>query len=138
MKGAKGADQPKAIRQEVKRYHPKMKKAMPRVMAGFENLRDAALEEGVLPVKSKELIALGISIAKQCKYCIVAHVTNALRAGASPEEILDVCRVAILMGGGPAVAYSRFTMQAVEEVEGTRLASAPPEEAGSRESLEHR
>ncbi len=128
----KGIEEAKAIRHEVKRYHQKMKKAMPRVIAGFESLRDSALEEGVLPIKTKELIAIGMSIAKQCKYCIVAHVTNALRAGASQEEILDVCRVAIMMGGGPAVAYSRFIMKTLEELEGNRLASPPSHEGDGR------
>ncbi len=94
---------------------------MPRVMADYERLRDSTLEEGVLPVKVKELIALGMAIAKQCKCCIVAHVNNAVRAGASQEEIWDVCRMAIIMGGGPAMAYSRFTMKAIEEAEGMQF-----------------
>lgn len=115
------SDEIKNMRQEVKRYKEKMKKAMPRVMTDYENLRDSALEEGVLPAKIKELIAIGIAIAKQCKDYIVAHVNNALMAGASQEEIWDVCRMAIAMGGGPAVAYSRFTMKAVEESDTIRL-----------------
>lgn len=125
------SDDIKNMRQEVKRYREKMSKAMPRMMADFETLKETALEEGVLPLKIKELIALGMAIAKQCEYCIVAHVNNALMAGASYEEIWDVCRMAIAMGGGPAVAYSRFTMKAVEEAETIHLpisASAKAEE----------
>jgi AhpD family alkylhydroperoxidase len=126
------SEETKAIRHEVKRYEEKMKKAMPRVTADFERLRDSALEEGVLPVKVKELIALGMAIARQCKYCIVAHVANALRAGASQEEIWDVCRMAILMGGGPAMAYSRFTMKAVEESEDMKFPKPASNEAGGK------
>jgi len=137
-KGQEAVEQAKAIRQEAKRYRQKMRKAMPRVMAGFESLGDSALQEGVLPAKTKELIAIGIAMAKQCHYCIVAHVANALEAGATQEEILDVCRVAIMMGGGPAVAYSRLTMKAIEELEGTRLVSPPSEEGRvDKKKFEH-
>jgi AhpD family alkylhydroperoxidase len=106
----------KMIRKDVKKFNKKMNEAMPKMMEKIRELRDTALEEGVLSLKVKELIALGMAIAKQSPYCIVTHVINALHAGATKEEIWDVCRVAILMGGGPSVAYSRFAVKAVYEM----------------------
>jgi len=65
--------------------------------------------------KEKELIALGIAISATCDYCIAIHVKKCLDAGATKEEIAEVCGVAILMGGGPALTYSTFVAKAVEE-----------------------
>ena len=46
---------------------------------------------------------------------IVIHVKKCLEAGATKEEIAEVCGVAILMGGGLALTYSTFVAKAVEE-----------------------
>jgi alkylhydroperoxidase/carboxymuconolactone decarboxylase family protein YurZ len=43
-------------------------------------------------------------------------VANAIRAGATEEEIWDVCRVAISLGGGPAIVYGGFTMEVVGDL----------------------
>ena len=50
-------------------------------MSGFTQLHTAAVADGVLDAKTKELIALGIGIAAQCDGCIAFHVHDALKAG---------------------------------------------------------
>ena len=77
----------------------------PDVMNAFAALRRAATADGVLSAKQKELIALGIASAMHCEGCILFHVRDALRAGATRAEILEAVGVAILMGGGPGAVY---------------------------------
>ncbi|PLV57694.1 carboxymuconolactone decarboxylase [Thermotoga sp. SG1] len=58
-----------------------------------------------LDTKTKELISLGIALAVRCEPCIVWHTEAAVRVGTTEEEILDTIKVAVCMGGGPALMY---------------------------------
>jgi AhpD family alkylhydroperoxidase len=89
----------------------------PGTMAGFATLKRQALAEGALPTKHKELIALGIAIAIRCDGCIAYHVHDALRAGASREEVVETIGVAVLMGGGPAAIFGSEALEALEQFE---------------------
>ncbi len=59
-----------------------------------------------LDKKTKELVSLGIAIAIRCEPCIQWHLYEAYKAGATIEEVYDVIKVAVCMGGGPALMYS--------------------------------
>jgi AhpD family alkylhydroperoxidase len=64
--------------------------------------------------KTKELMALSISIVTKCEPCMEWHLDQALQAGATDEEVYETIDVAIEMGGGPASAYARFVLRALE------------------------
>jgi AhpD family alkylhydroperoxidase len=64
--------------------------------------------------KDKELIAVGISLAKRCERCIAYHVRAALNEGATAREILEASFVGVMMEGGPALAHIGLVMDAVE------------------------
>ena len=63
----------------------------------------------------KQLIALGIGISAHCEGCIAYHVHDAVRAGASRQEILETLGIAIMMGGGPAVVYACQALEALDQ-----------------------
>ena len=90
--------------------------AVPEVMKGFSLVHHANGKDGALSAKEKELIALGIAIAIRCEGCIVCHVQDALKAGASKKEIEETVGVAILMGGGPSVIYGNEVLEILEEM----------------------
>jgi len=71
----------------------------------FAEYIHAAEAPGALETKLKELISLGIAVAVRCEPCIMWHTEAAINAGATEEEILDVIKVAVCMGGGPALMY---------------------------------
>lgn len=96
----------------------------PKTMGAFGSLRKAALSDGVLDAKTKELIALAIAVIDQCDGCIAFHVDHAVDAGATAEEIQEALSVAILMGGGPALVYATHAMEAIEA--NARLAESEP------------
>jgi len=84
-------------------------------MSGFARLHRKSVEDGVLTGKTKELIALAISVAIRCEGCIAYHVHDAIKAGAARPEIIEAIGVAIMMGGAPAVVYATYAMDAVEQ-----------------------
>ena len=86
--------------------------SIPSTMEGFNNLHKASISEGALSSKTKELIALGIAITVRCDGCIAFHVHDALKSGASSEEILETIGVSILMGGDPSVMYGCEALEA--------------------------
>lgn len=84
----------------------------------FWALRSAVRKpDGPLDTKTKELIALALSVAATCDTCIAHHVYDALEAGATREEIADALGVVALMGGGVGVAYCTHAMRAVDQFE---------------------
>lgn len=96
---------------------PKMAECIPDVMKAFGQLHQASAAEGALSTKHKELISVAIAVVIRCEPCIAFHVHDALKAGATRQEIAEAIGVAIGMGGGPAVAYGAAAMRAVDEFE---------------------
>src|SRR4051812_32207178 len=88
--------------------------AMPDVLKGFAGLHQAAMKAGSLDLKQKELIALAIGLAVRCENCIYSHVQAALKAGATPEQVLETAGVAVLMQGGPTYTYLPRVVEALE------------------------
>jgi AhpD family alkylhydroperoxidase len=103
------------LRAQLDAKSRELKNAIPEVLQGFRQLNAAAMKEGALPVKHKELIALGIAISARCDGCISYHVRGALAAGASEEEIVECIGVAISMGGGPSVTYGTQAYEALQQ-----------------------
>lgn len=97
----------------------------PNVMKAFSGLAQAALAPQSLDGKTKELIALGISVAIRCDDCIGFHVKAALDRGATREEIVETLGMAIYMGAGPSVMYATHALEAYEQFKPAAPAAAP-------------
>jgi AhpD family alkylhydroperoxidase len=95
----------------------------PDVMKAFSGLAQAALVPKALDVKTKELIAIGISVAIRCDDCIAFHVKAAMEHGATRQEVIDVLSMAIYMGAGPSVMYASHAIEAFEQY--SKPAAAP-------------
>src|SRR5271165_2576886 len=70
---------------------PNMTRAMansPAVLEGYLQL-SGALAKGTLPAKTREEIALAVSQANSCDYCLAAHSTIGKMVGLSPDQIRD-------------------------------------------------
>jgi AhpD family alkylhydroperoxidase len=67
----------------------------PEVMKAFSQIAQAALAPKALDAKTKELVALGISVAIRCDDCIAFHVKAALDRGATYEEIAETLGMSI-------------------------------------------
>lgn len=87
----------------------------PDVMKSFSALARAATEPQALDKKSKELIALAISVAIRCEPCITFHAEAAVKMGATREEVNETVGMAIYMGAGPAVMYAAKAVEAFDQ-----------------------
>ena len=99
-----------------KRAHAQLLAARSKVYDGFLAMEKAAYSDGALPKKLKELIAVGISVVKDCESCMQWHIEQAAAAGATFEELLEAIEVGIEMGGGPATVSARFALEVMESL----------------------
>ena len=88
---------------------------LPGPMTGFARLHRKAMEGGALAMKTKEMMALAISIVVGCDGCIAYHVHDAVKAGATRQDLLETIGVALLMGGGPGSIYAAHALDAIEQ-----------------------
>jgi AhpD family alkylhydroperoxidase len=92
-----------------------VRSGIPDVMKGFSATAQAALKANALDTKTKELLALGISVAVRCDPCIAFHSEAAVKQGASREEVLETIGLAIYMGAGPSVMYAAKALEAFDQ-----------------------
>jgi AhpD family alkylhydroperoxidase len=78
----------------------------PKAMEAFWAFDKAAMADGAVPKKYKELIALGVALTTQCPYCLEVHRGNAIKAGATAEEIAETAMVAAALRAGAAVTHA--------------------------------
>jgi AhpD family alkylhydroperoxidase len=104
------------INQRRKAAHARLTKLGSKVYAAFLDMERAAFSEGALTKKDKELIAVGISVVKNCESCMQWHIEQAAKAGATFEQVLEAVEVAIEMGGGRATVSARFALEAMDTV----------------------
>ncbi len=84
----------------------KMDSLAPEVMRAFWTFDKAAVAEGAIPVKYKELIAVAVALTTQCPYCIDIHSRNARRAGATDVELAEAAMVAAALRAGAGVTHA--------------------------------
>ena len=88
-------------------------KLSPDTLAGYQTLSNAGKKTGQLDAKTRELIALAVSVTSRCDGCITVHSAEAIKHGASREEIAEALGVAVALNAGAAMVYSARVMDAV-------------------------
>ncbi|MBO0454230.1 MULTISPECIES: carboxymuconolactone decarboxylase family protein [Enterococcus] len=103
---------------DLARTQAALRRNTPEMIGKFQEVAKEALKEKHLPTKTKELIAVGIAVSVRCESCILGHVRDAIKAGATIEELSETIEVAILMGGGPSTAYGAKALSIAEHLLG--------------------
>jgi AhpD family alkylhydroperoxidase len=85
------------------------------VMKTFSAMATTAGAPGALDAKTKELIALAVSVSTRCDDCIAFHAKAAAQHGATQEEVLETLGMAIYMGAGPSVMYASHALAAFNQ-----------------------
>ena len=109
-------DRLKEISEHREKAHKKLLSLKSKVYEAFLEMEKAAYCDGALPKKTKELIAVGISVVIDCESCMQWHIEQAAKAGASKKEVLEAVEVGIEMGGGPATVPARFALEVMEGI----------------------
>ena len=73
-------------------------------------------KDGALTAKEKSLIALAVSHAVQCPYCIDAYSTDAYEKGFSEAQMMEAVHVAASIKGGAALVHGVQMMNKVKEI----------------------
>ncbi|WP_404710484.1 carboxymuconolactone decarboxylase family protein [Sphingomonas sp. MMS24-J13] len=97
----------------------------PEVMKAFSAMARAATQAGVLDTKTKELIALAISVAICCDGCVAFHSQAAVKRGATRDEILETMGMALYMGAGPSLMYAAQAVEAFDQFTAEAGGEAP-------------
>ena len=67
---------------------------------------------GAIPLKYAQLVALSASVAMKCEYCIPAHTSFAIAAGATQEEIKTAVAIAADVALNSSMLYgTQFDME---------------------------
>jgi AhpD family alkylhydroperoxidase len=82
----------------------------PNAQEAFDAFSKAVFANGALPAKMKQIIAVAVAHVTQCPYCIKGHTRSALRAGATPQELMEAIWVAAEMRAGGAYAHSALML----------------------------
>jgi len=98
----------------------------PDTLRGYQTLSKAGDKTAQLDAKTRELIALAVSVTTRCDGCITVHAAEAVRHGASRHEIAEALGVAVAMNAGAAMVYSARAIDAVDaHAHAQALAGAP-------------
>jgi AhpD family alkylhydroperoxidase len=95
-------------KKELEDFNKKMQKFISKApeVSKFLEYVGAAEKTQTLDTKTKELISVAIAVVVRCEPCILWHIKSALDHEATEEEIVDALKVAVVMGGGPALMHA--------------------------------
>lgn len=72
--------------------------------------------DSALSAKEKSLIALAVSHAVQCPYCIDAYTQDSLEKGFSEEQMMEAVHVATAIRGGASLVHGVQMMNKVDKL----------------------
>ena len=83
----------------------------PEAFKAFMAFDEAALKEGAIPRKHKELMAVAVALTTQCPYCIEIHTQKARKAGATEQELAETTLIAAALRAGAAMTHGTHTLE---------------------------
>lgn len=116
----------KDITASVSRSLVKLRADIPETTRGFSALAQAATKPGALDAKTKELIAMALSVSARCDPCLGFHADALVKLGCTRAEFEEMLGMCIYMGGGPALMYAAHALQAYEEYGGESATAGAP------------
>jgi len=103
-----------AYRKELTGRIGQLSTLSPDTVKGYATLSKAGAATGHLDAKTRELIALAVAVTTRCDGCITVHTAEALKHGATKDEIAEALGVAVALNAGAAMVYSARTLDAVD------------------------
>lgn len=100
---------------ETNEMFGRLKNDMPKELSGFINFSQVTKSDGAINKKNKELILVALGVSSQCSWCISMHIEGAVKFGATKEEILDACMLAVVMGGGPKLMHMNVVYEELDK-----------------------
>ena len=93
-----------------------MRKLAPKDFEAWLNLNAiVGREDGAIPKKYRELIAIAVATTTQCPYCIEAHARAAKAAGATKEEVAEAALLAAALRAGGAATHGTLALKCYDQ-----------------------
>ena len=89
----------------------------PEISEAWRSFSKTVFKQGALSEKTKQLIAIAVAHVTQCPYCIHGHTAQAMRKGASEQEIMEAIWVAAEMRAGGSYVHSALAIDEMESKE---------------------
>jgi alkylhydroperoxidase/carboxymuconolactone decarboxylase family protein YurZ len=102
---------------EIRENFLELLERIPETGVKFREHYETVYQDGVFDAKTKRLIALCGGIVAGCKGCILGQAAHAIENGASANEILAVCAIALSLGGTLAGSQSAMVLELLKEKE---------------------
>jgi AhpD family alkylhydroperoxidase len=83
----------------------------PAAFKAFVAFDEAAFNDGSVPLKFKELIAVAVALTTQCPYCIALHVRRARKVGATEQDLAETTLVAAALRAGAAMTHGTHALE---------------------------
>jgi AhpD family alkylhydroperoxidase len=74
-------------------------------------------QDGAIPRKYRELIAIGVALTNQCAYCLDVHTRHARAHGVTKEELAEAAFVAAAVRAGGTLAHSLMALRIYDEAD---------------------
>ena len=89
-----------------------LKTLAPVEFKGFVELDSiVAKEDGAIPRKYRELMAIAIACTTQCPYCLDVHTRGAKKAGATREEVAEAVFLSAALRAGASVTHGALALK---------------------------
>ena len=82
-----------------------------KVIKRIFNVDTNAYLEGVLPVKTKEMLGLVSSLVLRCDDCVRYHLIKCYENGMTEDELFEVLGIANLVGGTIVIPHTRRAVE---------------------------
>ena len=105
------------FKKERERLHKRVMGFAGKDMKEFHHLDWQTYEEGVLPVKTKQMMGLVASLVLRCDDCITYHLLRCKEEGVNSKELEETLMVALMVGGSIVIPHLRRAVDIWYEME---------------------
>ncbi|MEM7035435.1 MAG: carboxymuconolactone decarboxylase family protein [Bacteroidota bacterium] len=88
------------------------------VIKRFFNLDTNTYKEGAISRKYKELMGLAVSLGMRCDSCVKYHIAEAVKLGATEQELVETFEISLVIGGSIVIPELRKAFEFMDEVLG--------------------
>lgn len=94
----------------------KISELQPELGKKFFDYYGDVFKEGALTQREKSLIALAVSHAVHCPYCIDAYTSDALEKGADETQMMEAIHVAAAIKSGALLVHGVQMMNKIDDL----------------------
>jgi alkylhydroperoxidase/carboxymuconolactone decarboxylase family protein YurZ len=104
------------LHEESQGYRKALGEALPGAQKAHDTFRDEVYTDAVLSAKTKRLIGIAVAVKSGHLFPLINCTIQAVKLGATKEEVMESVSVAIAMGGNSAIEYGSHVVKVLQEM----------------------